>query len=150
MKYTVSYTRKESVQKDGAHSSVEMGLYKEFDETTPTEEAYGLVRNQVEKWLQDEKNRIESERSTVEQEPTAKPEPKPLTIEDVSKAFPAELRGIVYFEDEEENILIKPRQFLETETFRKTADIVKDQLGGEYISLGKASHFRVSKAGKKK
>ena len=150
MKYTISYARKESVQKDGAYSSVEIGLHKEFDETTPTEEAYGLVRNQVEKWLQDEKNRIQSERSTVAPEQTQKPEPKPLTIEDVSKAFPADLSGIVYFEDEGESILVKPRQFLETETFRKIADIVKDQLGGEYISLGKGSHFRVSKAGKKK
>jgi len=73
-----------------------------------------------------------------------KPEPK-VTIETVSKAFPEELRGLLYFEDTDQWILVKPRQYLGSENFPKLAAIVRDQLGGEYVSAGKESHCRVPK-----
>jgi len=68
------------------------------------------------------------------------------TIEDIQGTFPQELAGLVYFEDAEDVILVKPRHYLESENFRKIAAIVRDQLGGEYISAGKDSHFRIQKS----
>jgi hypothetical protein len=39
---------------------------------------------------------------------------------------------------------LKPRQFLQTSDFAEIARLVK-QFGGEYVSAGKSSHFRIPK-----
>ncbi len=67
------------------------------------------------------------------------------TIDDVQRVFPQDLAGMLYFEENEEYVLIRPRQYLGSDNFAKIASIVRDQLGGEYISAGKESHFRVQR-----
>jgi hypothetical protein len=62
--------------------------------------------------------------------------------QNIAEKFPEDLRGILSFECQADAIIIKPRQFLGSETFAKVVDIVKQQ-GGEYVSAGKDSHFRV-------
>ncbi|MCS7119872.1 MAG: hypothetical protein RMJ07_05020 [Nitrososphaerota archaeon] len=74
--------------------------------------------------------------------------PSPTALErrtamDVQKAFPEDLWPVIYFEEDEEYVLVKPRQYLGADNFRRIATIVRDQLGGEYVSAGKDSHFRV-------
>ncbi len=66
------------------------------------------------------------------------------TVADVRTAFPKELEGMLFFEDTGEYIVIKPRQYLGSENFAKIASLVRGE-GGEYISAGKESHFRVPK-----
>ena len=66
------------------------------------------------------------------------------TTEEIRALFPEELSQMITFEEEEEYIIIKPRQFLGSENFVKIASIVRDS-GGEYISAGKESHFRILK-----
>ncbi len=66
-------------------------------------------------------------------------------IDDVQRVFPQDLVGMLYFEEKSDHILIKPRQYLGSENFAKVASIVRDQLGGEYISAGRESHFKVPK-----
>jgi len=56
--------------------------------------------------------------------------------------FPENLEGMLTFEEVKDFIVIKPRQFLGSENFAKIAAIVRDA-GGEYISAGKESHFRI-------
>ncbi|MGB9854284.1 MAG: hypothetical protein ACPLRY_05725 [Candidatus Bathyarchaeales archaeon] len=73
--------------------------------------------------------------------------PKPITTEtqkpqDIEAIFPENLRQLLSFEEKEGFCIIKPRQFLGSENFAKIADIVKAK-GGEYISSGKNSHFRI-------
>jgi len=73
--------------------------------------------------------------------------PSPLearkrSTDDVRTLFPKDLEDMLLFEEKEEYIVIKPRQYLGSENFAKIASIVRDQ-GGEYISAGKESHFRV-------
>lgn len=65
------------------------------------------------------------------------------TIDDVQRVFSQDLAGMLYFEETNEYILIKPRQYLGSDNFARIASIIRDQLGGEYISAGKDSHFRV-------
>jgi hypothetical protein len=60
--------------------------------------------------------------------------------------FPDDLESLLSFEEKEEYIVIKPRQFLGSDNFSKIASIVRG-VGGEYVSAGKASHFRVPKKG---
>jgi hypothetical protein len=65
-------------------------------------------------------------------------------IEDIKMMFPEDLENLLSFEEKEDYIMIKPRQFLGSENFAKIASAVRG-IGGEYISAGKASHFRVPK-----
>ena len=69
---------------------------------------------------------------------------KKRSIEDIRMAFPEDLEALLSFEDKGDYTMIKPRQFLGSENFAKIASTVRG-LGGEYISAGKDSHFRVSK-----
>jgi hypothetical protein len=66
------------------------------------------------------------------------------TIEDVRVAFPEDLESLLSFEEKSDYIMVKPRQFLGSENFAKIASAVRG-MGGEYISAGKESHFRVPK-----
>lgn len=65
------------------------------------------------------------------------------SVEDVQKVFPQDLADMLYFEVTDEYLLIKPRQFLGSDNFRRIATVVRDQLTGEYVSAGKDSHFRI-------
>jgi len=75
--------------------------------------------------------------------PAAPPsEVKRRSADDVRTLFPKDLEDMLLFEEKEEYIVIRPRQYLGSENFAKIASIVREQ-GGEYISAGKESHFRV-------
>jgi hypothetical protein len=69
---------------------------------------------------------------------------KNKTIQDVRMAFPEELENMLSIEEKEDYIMIKPKGFLGSENFAKIASTVRG-LGGEYISAGRDSHFRVYK-----
>ncbi|MGB9778298.1 MAG: hypothetical protein ACPLW8_02735 [Candidatus Bathyarchaeales archaeon] len=83
--------------------------------------------------------------------PTPTPTPTPTMpktperlqgIEDIKMMFPEDLENLLNFEEKDDYIIIKPRQFLGSENFAKIASVVRG-IGGDYISAGKASHFRV-------
>ncbi len=65
------------------------------------------------------------------------------TLDDIRMSFPEELEARLGFEEKGDFIIIKPKAFLGT-NFVKIASAVKG-MGGEYISAGKDSHFRVPK-----
>jgi len=76
--------------------------------------------------------------------PAAQPAAQALTVENVQQSFPEDLQNLLNFQEQDEFIVIKPKGFLGSENFARTAEVVK-KLGGDYISAGKASHFRVPK-----
>ena len=65
-------------------------------------------------------------------------------VDDVRMAFPEDLEALLSFQEKTDYIMVKPKQFLGSENFAKIASTVRG-LGGEYISAGKDSHFRVPK-----
>lgn len=65
-------------------------------------------------------------------------------LEDIRMMFPEDLEGLLGFEEKAEYVVIQPRQFLGSENFSKIASIVRE-VGGNYVSAGKSSHFRVPK-----
>ena len=69
---------------------------------------------------------------------------KMLTLDDIRMSFPEELESLLGFEDRGDYIMIKLMGFLGSEKFAKIASAVRG-MGGEYISAGKESHFRVPK-----
>jgi hypothetical protein len=89
--------------------------------------------------------------SQLPQPVTVPPTPAPVlpkapervqALEEIKMTFPEDLENLLTFEEKEDYIIIKPRQFLGPENFAKIASLVRG-IGGEYISAGKASHFRV-------
>jgi hypothetical protein len=66
------------------------------------------------------------------------------SIDDIKMMFPEELEGLLTFNEKGDYIIIKPRQYLGSENFAKIASIIRGA-GGEYISAGKDSHFRIPK-----
>jgi hypothetical protein len=66
------------------------------------------------------------------------------TVEDVRMMFPEDLDSMLSFEEKGDYIMIKPKQFLGSENFARIASTVRG-IGGEYISAGRDSHFRVYK-----
>jgi len=73
------------------------------------------------------------------------PSEKKRDVNDVKQAFSSELAGMLIFEESGTFIIVKPRRFLGSDNFAKIASIVRN-LGGEYISAGRNSHFKVPKA----
>jgi hypothetical protein len=69
---------------------------------------------------------------------------KKKSVDDVRVAFPEDLESLLSFQEKGDYIMVKPKQFLGSENFAKIASVVRG-LGGEYISAGKDSHFRVPK-----
>ncbi|MGD6806317.1 MAG: hypothetical protein ACQCN4_05100 [Candidatus Bathyarchaeia archaeon] len=69
---------------------------------------------------------------------------KTRSIEDIRMSFPEELEARLGFEEKGDYIIIKPKQFLGSDNFAKIASAIRG-MGGEYISAGKDSHFRVPK-----
>lgn len=69
---------------------------------------------------------------------------KSKAMEDIKMMFPEDLENLLGFEEKDEYIIIKPRQFLGSENFAKIASAIRG-MGGDYVSAGKASHFRVPK-----
>jgi hypothetical protein len=65
-------------------------------------------------------------------------------VEDIRMMFPEDLEAMLVFEDKDTFIKITPRQYLGSENFAKIASTVREA-GGEYISAGRDSHFRVPK-----
>jgi hypothetical protein len=69
---------------------------------------------------------------------------KVRTLDEIRMSFPEELESLLGFEEKGDYIIIKLMGFLGSEKFAKIASAVRG-MGGEYISAGKESHFRVPK-----
>ena len=65
-------------------------------------------------------------------------------IEAVQVLFPEDLKDMLEFEEMEKYIVIRPRGYLGSENFAKIASIVRE-LGGEYVSAGRDSHFKIAR-----
>jgi hypothetical protein len=76
--------------------------------------------------------------------PQILPQTKERSIDDIRMSFPEELEARLGFDEKGEFVEIKPKMFLGSENFAKIASAVRG-MGGEYISAGKDSHFRVPK-----
>lgn len=77
-------------------------------------------------------------------QPAAREISKQNSLDDIRMSFPEELEARLSFDEKGDYLIIKPKQFLGSENFAKIASAVRG-MGGEYISAGKDSHFRVPK-----
>jgi hypothetical protein len=82
--------------------------------------------------------------STVAPAIPAAPKEGTRSVEGIRGAFSSDLEEMLIFEEAGDHIVIKTRRFLGSDNFARIASIVRS-LGGEYISAGKDSHFKVSR-----
>ena len=68
----------------------------------------------------------------------------PDAIATIIALFPANLSALLKFEVQGDNVRIAPKKFLGSDNFAKIASVVRN-VGGEYKSAGKESHFIVPK-----
>lgn len=69
-------------------------------------------------------------------------ESKAKSLEEIKGLFVPELRESLNFEQTNDYMIIRPRHYLGSENFAKIAAVVRGA-GGEYISAGKDSHFKI-------
>lgn len=67
-----------------------------------------------------------------------------MNLEDVKIKFPKDLEDLLEFEEYPELFTVRGKRFLDRDNFVKVSDIVKE-LGGEYVSNGKKSHFKIAR-----
>jgi hypothetical protein len=72
------------------------------------------------------------------------PKEKTRAINQMKRLFPRDLGDMLTFQEDNKYVLIKPRRYLGADNFSKIASIIREA-GGEYISAGKESHFRIQK-----
>ena len=64
-------------------------------------------------------------------------------VDRVRNGFPDDLQKLLDFFEEGDYVIARPKHYLDTE-FSAVATIV-EELGGDYISAGKESHFKIPK-----
>ncbi|MEM3357206.1 MAG: hypothetical protein QXL91_03720 [Candidatus Bathyarchaeia archaeon] len=106
---------------------LEFSVKAEIDDNVELAEAKSHIEGLIDGWLS---NLLVAK---PQEQKRAKPGPE---------IFSEDLRQLLTFEEKEGFLIIKPRQFLGSENFAKIADVVRGA-GGEYISNGKQSHFRI-------
>jgi len=108
-----------------------------------------MILKDISEDLTDISKQLKAERGAPAPAPTpSAPTPSAAgmrSVTDIRSAFPKELENMLFFEDAGTHIIIKPRAYLGSDNFAKIAAVVRGE-GGEYISAGKESHFRVPKA----
>ena len=75
---------------------------------------------------------------------TAQVQPASDMLQKIRVLFPKNLEEMLSFEESGEYVVVKPRQYLGSGNFAKVAAVVREA-GGEYVSAGKESHFRIRK-----
>lgn len=122
-----------------------IGLVADLDETEDLDENFRTLKAKV-FHLHEEGKLIEDSKKAVKSKKIKKTE---KTLKLVQEAFSQSLTAMLFFEESQDAIIIKPRRFLGSDNFAKVASIVRE-LGGEYVSAGKKSHFKIPKNGKTK
>lgn len=112
------------------------------------------VLSKISEDLEDIAVSLKAVRPTTVSTPPIAPAPKVLGdttpvsvgrgVDDVRMLFTKELEELLDFEDKEDYIRVKPRKYLGSDNFAKIASTIRGA-GGEYISAGRDSHFRIPK-----
>jgi len=119
----------------GKFENERIGMRVSVDETDDPDEVFKSLKaktfhfHEIGKLLEGSKKAVESDKR----------------LEPVKKAFSQNLANLLVFEEKQNSVIIKPKQFLGSDNFAKIASIVRE-LKGEYVSAGKESYFRISVA----
>ena len=65
-------------------------------------------------------------------------------VDRIRNGFPDDLQKLLDFFEKGDYVIAKPKHYLAGEDFKAIASVT-EELGGDYISAGKESHFRIPK-----
>jgi len=117
VKHTVSVSRKVYV---GDKLLGEIFYSREFDDAvTPPEASFQTVSDQVDRWTEELAKRWAGQPVSEKKIQQPKPTTAIRTVKDAEKLFPKDLFSLLSFEDADEIIVARPRQFLGAEIFRR-------------------------------
>jgi len=104
--------------------------------------AKATIEGVIDGWL----SNVTLPKPQVQQQAPTQPgaQPKKRTAEEVKKAIPEDLLGLLRVEEGAEYIVLTPRQFLGSEIFSRVMECI-EPLGGQYVSAGRGSHFRIKR-----
>lgn len=74
----------------------------------------------------------------------AAPKPEVSITAELQKRLDPALYNMLTISEEGEVIIVKPKGYLGTDNFIKLATVVRE-FGGEYVSAGRESHFRIKR-----
>jgi hypothetical protein len=143
-----SLTRKFNL---GNYESVEVGLKAFVGEGEDPLQVLAKLEYNINKYIQTSHPEATPQTSPQQPSPQQLQPSQPIpqsqveklqTVDDVKKNFPEDMQSLLNFEETQDLIIIKPKAFLGSENFAKVAQIVR-RIGGDYVSAGKESHFRV-------
>jgi hypothetical protein len=137
----------------GNYESMEVGLEAFVNEEENVYEVLAGLEGTIGTYMQT--HHADALKSSNVLKPQAQPQPQVQTpqptkmaqltlqeqLERVKQPF-GDLANLLSFTVKDGKVLVKPRQFLGAENFSRAASVVRG-LGGEYISAGKDSHFKV-------
>ena len=118
----------------GDFQSERITLKVDLDETEDLDESYRTLKARVFK-LQQEGDLLEETKKAVDSDTSISP---------VKQAFPDDLKTLLIFEETKDAIIIKTKGFLGSQNFAKIGAVVRN-LGGNWVSSGKESHFKIPK-----
>ena len=118
----------------GNYESEKITLKIELDETEDIDESFRTLKATVFR-LQGKGEIIDDSKKAVEAD---------KRLKSVKTAFPDDLRNLLIFEEQENMVIIKPKEFLGSANFAKIGAVVRE-LQGCYISAGRESHFKIAK-----
>jgi len=75
---------------------------------------------------------------------TAQMQPASGILQKTKQLFPRDLEEMLRFEESGDAVIVRPRQYLGKDNFGHIAAIIREA-GGEYVSQGKQSHFKIRK-----
>jgi hypothetical protein len=134
----VSYSRKFSLSN---YENLDLSIEAQLGEKDNPLEVWSILADNAEMWFISERNK-KAKPQTAPQQPAPQAKPATQTIESIRKKFPAGIESKIDFAEKNGYIIIKSKQFLDSEAFREVLDTVLS-LGGEYVSAGKDTHWRV-------
>jgi len=131
----VSMTRKFNI---GNFETLDLGVEALIGENDTAYQVFSNLKDVIDNYYQSTVGTLQVRLAATQ--PQVKP--KIEAASDYQQKFPIELQKKLSFTEKGGSTIIKPLEFLGSENYKKIVVLVKE-LGGEYVSAGKDSYFRI-------
>ena len=123
----------------GNYETLDMAAEAELNDTDNPLEIWQVLRDNIEM----EYIVMQNKTKPTPPQPTPTAQPQEATLNNFIAEFPPEQQQRLDFALKGNKFIIRPKQFLGSDMFAQVSAVVRS-FGGEYISAGKESHWRVS------
>jgi hypothetical protein len=131
----------------GNYETLDMSAEAELSENDKPLEIWEILRDNIEMEFsamqrKDRKAPTPASDQATKPQPTTKAPEQTKGLDAIRMKFSEDVETRLTFEQKGNYVIVKPKQFLGSELFAAISGIIRGS-GGEYISAGKDSHWRV-------